>query len=441
MGRSFFRVVLFLMLLSVCAQAQTELSIEEAIRDLPERTNTVAGLAITSPVSTSDGLVAELRGADVPVTLRILGWTEYERLSSALELLLGTVVQSAELTGEVWRVEIESVEVSTGFNGPFVVDLSINRWLVRLNETTVLDFTRRLDGEPQAVIDPEQQQIEFSLAFREIPELAQRDQTFAGWRSISADLAAWAQGGIDASDQEIMGTVLELKVLTQEDVTAARSDLLEQERPSGFFLGGTLDLLLPQLFRVNADEGGLLLGPIMTEAQLILERREVGSDLRFRALRMSYGLGVFADFGLHNRAVQQLVLTQWLSTGPMASVAITGYFPSISDERVQGTAYGIGLELQGGINIVSIVSRYRDIVSPLTDSDYYYFFSLLSILQLRPEKALRVELLLGLSGRFLPDFNEQLRWIFYPVSLYQVGLNVGLRLKTDLLGERAGPIW
>jgi len=167
----------------------------------------------------------------------------------------------------------------------------------------------------------------------------------------------------------------------------------------------------------------------------------VGSDLRFRALRMSYGLGVFADFGLHNRAVQQLVLTQWLSTGPMASVAITGYFPSISGERVQGTAYGIGLELQGGINIVSIVSRYRDIVSPLTDSDYYYFFSLLSILQLRPEKALRVELLLGLSGRFLPDFNEQLRWIFYPVSLYQVGLNVGLRLKTDLLGERAGPIW
>jgi len=441
MDRSFFRVVLFLMLSGLCAHAQTELSIEDAIRGLPDGTDKVAGLSIRSPVSTSEGLVAELRGADVPVTLRILGWTGYERLSSALDLLLGTVVQSADLTGELWRVEIESVEVSTGFNGPFVVDLSINRWLVRLNETTVLDFARRLEGGPQAVIDPEQQQIEFNLAFREIPELAQRDQSFAGWQSISADLARWAQEGIDANDQEIMGTVLELKVLTQEDVTAARSDLLEEERPSGFFLGGTLDLLLPQLFRVNADEGGLLLGPIMTEAQLILERREVGSDLRFRALRMSYGLGVFADFGLHNLSIQQLVLTQWLATGPMASVAVTGYFPRISGERVQGTAYGIGLELQGGINIVSIVCRYRDIVSPLTDSDYYYFFSLLSILQLRPEKALRVEFLLGLSGRFLPDFNEQLRWIFYPVSLYQVGLNVGLRLKTDLLGERAGPIW
>jgi hypothetical protein len=298
-----------------------------------------------------------------------------------------------------------------------------------------------MEGKPQAVIDPEEQQIEFSLAFREIPELAQRDQPFSGWRSVSADLARWAQEGIDANDQEIMGVVLELKVLTQEDVTAARSDLLEQERPSGFFLGGTLDLLLPQLFRVNADEGGLLLGPIMTEAQLILERREVGSDLRFRALRMSYGLGVFADFGLHNLSIQQLALTQWLSTGPMVSVAVTGYFPRVSGEQVQGTAYGIGLELQGGINVVSIVSRYRDIVSPLTDSDYYYFFSLLSILQLRPDKQLRVEFLLGLSGRFLPDFNEELRWIFYPVSLYQVGLNVGLRLKTDLLGKRAGPIW
>lgn len=441
MDRSLLRAVLFFMLSSVCVQAQTQLSIQEAIRGLPDRSNRVAGLAITSPVSTSEGLVAELRGADVPVTLRILGWTEYERLSSALDLLLGTVVQSADLTGELWRVEIESVEVSTGFNGPFVVDLSINRWLVRLNETTVLDFARRLEGEPQAVIDPEQQQIEFSLAFREIPELVQRDQPFAGWRSISADLARWAQGGIDAKDQQIMGTVLELKVLTQQDVTAAGSDLLEEERPSGFFLGGTLDLLLPQLFRVNADEGGLLLGPIMAEAQLILERREVGSDLRFRALRMSYGLGVFADFGLHNLSIQQLALTQWLSTGPMASVAVTGYFPRVSGEQVQGTAYGIGLELQGGINVVSIVSRNRDIVSPLTDSDYYYFFSLLSILQLRPDKPLRVELLLGLSGRFLPDFNQEQRWIFYPVSLYQVGLNVGLRLKTDLLGKRAGPIW
>ena len=286
MSSRFLPAVLFLLLCSVCAPAQTQLSVQEAIRGLPERTDSVAGLSITSPVATSEGLVAELRGATVPVTLRILGWTEYERLSSSLDLLLDTVVQSADLTGELWRVEIESVEVSTGFNGPFVVDLSIDRWLVRLNETTVLDFARRLEGEPQAVIDPERRQIEFSLAFREIPELEQREQPFSGWRSISADLAAWAQGGIEAEDQEIMGTILELKVLTQEDVTAARSDLLEEERPSGFFLGGTLDLLLPQLFRVNADEGGLLLGPIMTEAQLILERREVGSDLRFRALRI-----------------------------------------------------------------------------------------------------------------------------------------------------------
>lgn len=433
-----FTTVLWFFLFVQAISAQ---DVSDYISGIPADTDALAGLPITRVLQDGEGILVELDAEGIAVSLALLGRVDGPVLEAQLERLREELITEEDLKNNDRTVQVEQLLISVGAGGELFVELDLEILEVRLEERVFLDFAKRLTGPVSLKYRPGESSVPCRFPFKDIDITLARGTSFPGWDGVQQQLLAWARNGLDRNDQEVMGTILEIRRMSVEEIEEEK-EIVTDTQPDRIHWGNlhlSTEGSIPELIVSRAEGVSIGIPSVMLQTLLCLEIFDLGGDRIFRPYTLWFGMGPFIDLRLYTLMNEEYsYLFQTVPSGMTVSAGFSGYVPRFEGYRLTGRAFGIGAEIQARVNITGMIGRIDDTRTALLPGEYVMDITPQAVFHLLPEWSRPLDITLGLPLKIFPNHNTD-EWEFY-----SFGLSAGLRARFTLkklyrLEERENP--
>jgi len=399
------------------------------IENLPEDAREISSLPIVEVTEDSRGAIVVLGSRDRPVSIRLLEPIRLETLESILAAVRRASLLPGTYTGPGWSLSTSDLDVNVGSNQTALIVPTIDEYSVRLNDEAVLVFSRRLTSSATFRYDGRAEELFAELEFDGIRTVDADSGAFPGWDTLSQSLLEWAQSGLDTNDQRVMGTILEIRVLSPVEAEQEKQSVVASQSPEETWARFGITSLAESGDLVSSSADGISVGfpSILVQTTARWDFLRFGQSPDIAPINLAVGIGAFADISLACLAeCPDPAVTQWLGYGAAIVAGYSRVTPNIEGGLVEDPRLALGFELQLRINVATIISRGQDQISPLYQSEYYGTASLMRVISPFLRSLYRPEFLVGPQFRVLPNQNAG------GAALYSMGLGIGIRMRSTI---------
>lgn len=400
--------------------------------------DSLAGMTVLSIESDNAGVMIRLEEGGIPVSLGLLDAVNTAAVESSLNRFREEILAEQVRMSEGREIRIQAADISVGVGGELFVECSLSLYELQLEERVFLDFAKRIDRPLSLRYRDDQPNTPYRLPLREIRISESSGPDFPGWDALSEELLAWARNGLERNDQEVMGTILEIRRLSEEELEEEKEIVIAAEPDEVHWanLGLSIEVSIPELVASSAD--GVLAGipSLMLQPLAYFEFFELGGDERFQPYDLRFALGPFADYRLIRE--DDTFLHQTLGWGVAFNGSFSTYIPRLEGYRLEGRAYGLGAELQLKYNLGAQLGRLDSSArrEPLSTADYLFDITPAGVIHFLPAKLPAWDLIIGFPLKYMPDYfvedaieleeQEETSW-------YSFGISIGIRTRFPLL--------